>query len=405
MPVYQYKGRHARTQAVISGERFAASTPALASVLRKEQVNPIFIREKKGKFKLPSLGLKRVSVKELALFSRQFAIMLDAGLPLVQCLEILANQTPNKAFKEILLQILNDVESGTTLSEAMRKHPTAFDDLYTNMVAAGEAGGILDTILKRLTVFAEKIVKLRRAIVSASMYPSIVLTVAAGVIMIILYFAIPIFKTLFEGLDAPLPFVTRFVIGLSNLLKSYILFVLAGAGIVFFGVRSYYKTDSGRMVIDGILLRLPILGDAFRKIAVARFSRTLATLLSSGVSIIEALEITARTAGNSVVQKAILSTRKAIEEGKTLSEPLKSSGIFPSMVTQMVSVGEQTGELDTMLSKVADYYEEEVDATVASMMTIMEPVLMVFLGVIIGGIVISMYLPIFTLISKLSANV
>jgi len=231
------------------------------------------------------------------------------------------------------------------------------------------------------------------------------LTVAAGVIMIILYFAIPVFKTLFEGLDAPLPFLTRFVIALSIALKSYILFLLGGVGIAIFGVRSYYRTEKGRMVIDGLLLRLPILGDAFRKIAVARFSRTLATLLSSGVSIIEALEITARTAGNSVVQAAILATRKAIEEGKTLSEPLRTSNIFPSMVTQMVSVGEQTGELDTMLAKVADYYEEEVDATVANLMTIMEPVLMVFLGVVIGGIVISMYLPIFTLVSKLSAGI
>jgi type IV pilus assembly protein PilC len=405
MPVYLYKGRQTRSQAIVSGERFAANTQALALVLRKEQVNPIFIREKKDTFKLPSFGSKRVTIKELALFSRQFAIMLDAGLPLVQCLEILGNQSPNKAFKEILLQVLNDVESGSTLSEAMRKHPTAFDDLYTNMISAGEAGGILDTILKRLTIFAEKIVKLRRAIMSASMYPAIVLSVAAAVIMIILYFAIPVFKSLFEGLDAPLPFVTRFVIALSNMLKTYILFIIGGVGIVIFGVKSYYKTEKGRMVIDGLLLHLPILGDAFRKIAVARFSRTLATLLSSGVSIIEALEITARTAGNSVVQNGVLSTRKAIEEGKTLSEPLKATGIFPSMVCQMVSVGEQTGELDTMLSKIADYYEEEVDATVANLMTIMEPVLMVFLGVVIGGIVISMYLPIFSLISKLSAGV
>jgi type IV pilus assembly protein PilC len=405
MPVYVYKGRQLRSHSVVLGERFAADTQALAAILRKEQIAPIFIREKKEKLKFSGFSMQRVSVKELALFSRQFAIMLDAGLPLVQCLEILGNQTPNKVFKKILLQILNDVESGSTLSDAMRKHPKAFDELYTNMIAAGEAGGILDSILKRLTVFSEKIVKLRRAIVSASMYPSIVLSVAAAVIVIILYFAIPIFKTLFEGLDAPLPFVTRFVIGLSNMLKSYILFILGAVGVAIFGVRSYYHTDQGRKAIDGLMLRLPILGDVFRKIAVARFSRTLSTLLTSGVSIIEALEITARTAGNSVVQEAILSTRKAIEEGRTLSEPLKATGIFPSMVTQMVSVGEQTGELDTMLSKVADYFEEEVDATVASMMTIMEPVLMVFLGVVIGGIVISMYLPIFTLIGKLSANV
>lgn len=405
MPVYVFKGRNIRSQAVVSGERFAPSTQSLAAVLRREQVTPIFIREKKKRFALSGFSIKKVTVKELALFSRQFAIMIDAGLPLVQCLEILAQQTPNKGFKNILLQILNDVESGSTLSEAMRKHPSAFDDLYTNMIAAGEAGGILDTILKRLTAFAEKIVKLRRAILSASMYPAIVLTVAAGVIMIILYFAIPIFKTLFEGLDAPLPFATRFVIGLSNFVKTYILFILIGVAIALFSVRSYYHTEPGRKVIDRLLLNLPVLGEVFRKIATARFSRTLATLLSSGVSIMEGLEITARTAGNAIIQEAILSTRKSIEEGKTMTEPLKATGIFPSMVTQMVSVGEQTGELDTMLTKVADYYEEEVDATVADMMTIMEPILMVILGVIIGGIVISMYLPIFSLISKLSANV
>lgn len=405
MPVYAYKGRNIRSHALVAGERFASNAQSLVASLRKEQVTPIHIREKRKRFDITLFESKHVSMKELALFSRQFAIMLDAGLPLMQCLEILAQQTPNKGFKNILMQILNDVESGSTLSDALRKHPRVFDDLYTNMVSAGEAGGILDTILKRLTVYAEKIVKLRRAILSASMYPSIVLSVAAGVIMIILYFAIPIFKTLFEGLNAPLPFATRFVIGLSNFLKSYILFILGGIGVVLFSIRSYYLTPGGRKVLDRLKLKLPLFGEVFRKIATARFSRTLATLLSSGVSIIEGLEITARTAGNAIIQEAILDTRKAIEEGKTMTDPLRASGIFPSMVTQMVSVGEQTGELDTMLTKVADYYEEEVDTTVADLMTITEPILMVILGVIIGGIVISMYLPIFSLISKLSANV
>jgi type IV pilus assembly protein PilC len=404
MPVYEYKGRNNRTQAVVSGELTANDAQAVTQQLRKEGVTAVSIREKKVTINVMKRSPKGVPLKDVALFSRQLAIMLDAGLPLVQGLRILADQASNKVFQSNLVDVYTDVEQGSSLSEAMRKHPRTFDNLYTNMIAAGEAGGILDTILKRLTAYAEKIIKLRRALVSASIYPSSILFVAAAVILLILYYAIPIFKSLFEGLGATLPLPTRVVIALSNFVQSYIVFIILGFVFAGFAVRSYYATEKGRKVIDRLLLNIPVLGIALRKIAVARFARTLATLFTSGVSIIEGLDITAKTAGNSVVQEAITSIRKAIEEGKTMAEPMKASGIFPAMVTQMVSIGEQTGELDTLLSKLADYYEEEVDATVENLMTLLEPIMMVFLGVTIGGIVISMYMPIFALIAKLAGG-
>ncbi|MGH9857903.1 MAG: type II secretion system F family protein, partial [Acidobacteriota bacterium] len=342
-----------------------------------------------------------ISAKELAVFTRQFSVMIDAGLPLVQCIEILGVQSENKVFQKVLLQVRQDVESGATLADAMRKHPKVFDDLYCNMIAAGEAGGILDTILQRLAVYIEKIVKLRRAVRSAMIYPIAVLAIAALVVAIILWKVIPTFAALFAGLGAELPLPTRVVIWLSNFVGRYFLLLVFLLVALLYALKRYHATYRGRRVIDGILLKMPILGGVLRKIAVARFCRTLATLVSSGVPILEALEITAKTAGNAVVEDAIMATRKSIEEGKTISEPLKETEVFPPMVVHMIAVGEQTGALDAMLSKIADFYEEEVDAAVENMLTLLEPIMILFLGIVIGGIVISMYLPLFSLLSKI----
>jgi type IV pilus assembly protein PilC len=403
MPVFAFRGRNVRTNESIAGERFAASAQALAAVLRREQVAPVSIQEKREK--KPLLSLRRsVSKGEVAIFTRQFSVMLDAGLPLVQCLEALGQQNPNLAFRSTLEQIRGDVEAGSTLSDAMARHPRVFDPLYTNMVAAGEAGGILDTILQRLAAFIEKIVKLKRALRSAMIYPGVILSIAIVVVGIILWKVIPVFRTLFQGFQVELPLLTRIVLALSAFVESYAIFLFAAVGLIAFGIRSYYRTDNGRHVIDRLLLRIPVLGEVFRKIGVARFTRTLATLLTSGVAILECLDITARTAGNAILEDVVRQIRRNIEEGKTMTEPMKQSNFFPAMVTQMVAVGESTGELDTMLVKVADYYEEEVDVIMANFLTILEPILMVILGVVVGGIVISMYLPMFKLIQILSGG-
>jgi type IV pilus assembly protein PilC len=403
MPIYTYRGRNVRTNESLSGERFSNSAQALAAVLRREQIAPIAIQEKKSTGTSFSFR-KKVSQSEIAIFTRQFSVMLDAGLPLVQALDAIAQQHPNKEFKAVLEQIRNDVESGTTLSAAMARHPKVFDTLYTNMVAAGETGGILDTILQRLCSFIEKIVKLKRALRSAMIYPSTILTIAVGVVIVILWKVVPVFSTLFEGFNVALPLPTRFVIALSGLVERYMIFFLILAGIAAAGLRSYNKTENGRRVIDRTLLKVPILGDVLRKIGVARFTRTLATLMTSGVPILEGLDITAKTSGNAILEDTIYQVRQKIEGGGTMADPMRQSGFFPPMVTQMVSVGESTGELDTMLVKVADYYEEEVDVVVANLLTILEPVLMVFLGTVVGGIVISMYLPLFKLIQVLSGG-
>ena len=403
MPVYTFRGRNTRTNESITGERFSNSPQHLAALLRREMIIPSAIEEKRAqRFQLPFR--KGVSQAEVALFTRQFSVMLDAGLPLVQCIEAIGQQHPNAAFKSVLEQIRIDVEGGSTLAGAMGKHPKVFDSLYANMIAAGEAGGILDTILQRLATFIEKIVKLKRAMRSAMIYPGVILSVAVIVVAIILWKVVPVFRTLFEGFNVQLPMPTRIVIGISYFLESYIILLVAAAVMAAFGLRSYYKTDKGRYTVDGLLLRVPILGDILRKIGVARFTRTLATLLTSGVSILEALDITANTAGNAILEETIRKIRRNIEEGKTIADPMKDSKFFPSMVIQMVSVGESTGELDNMLVKVADYYEDEVDTVVANLLTILEPVMMVFLGVIVGGIVISMYMPLFKLIRVLSGG-
>jgi type IV pilus assembly protein PilC len=403
MPVYTFRGRNIRTNESIAGERFSNSQQALAAVLRREQIAPLAIHEKKEQ-KWSFSFRKKVSQEEIAIFTRQFSVMLDAGLPLVQCLDAIAQQHQNPVFKSTLEQVRTDVESGSTLSDAMGRHPKVFDTLFTNMIAAGETGGILDTILQRLAVFIEKMVKLKRALRSALIYPSVVITIAVGVVTLILWKVIPVFRTLFEGFNVELPLLTRIVIGLSTFVSSYFLFVVILLVLTVFAVRSYYKTDKGRHIIDRLLLRLPILGDVIRKIGVARFTRTLSTLLSSGVPILEGLDVTAKTSGNAILEDVIYKLRHSIEEGKTISEPMRQSSYFPAMVTQMISIGESTGELDTMLVKVSDYYEEEVDTTMANLLTLMEPVMMVFLGVVVGGIVIAMYLPMFKLIQVLSGG-
>jgi type IV pilus assembly protein PilC len=330
--------------------------------------------------------------------------MIDAGLPLVQCLEILASQQENKFFQKILTNTRSQVEGGATLSAAMRSSPKAFDPLYVNMVEAGETGGILDTILQRLSTYIEKNVKLQRAVKSALVYPVGVLTVAGGVITLLLWKVVPIFATLFAGLGVDLPLPTKIVIALSNFIGSIFgLLILIALGGAIFGLKVWYGTPQGRFVLDTIVLKLPVLGILMRKIAVARFTRTLGTLISSGVPILEGLDITARTAGNAVVERALQKVRKSLEEGKSLTEPLRESEVFPGMVTQMIAVGEQTGAMDAMLQKIADFYEEEVDAAVKDLLTALEPIMIVFLGVVVGGVVISMYLPLFSLIGKLSS--
>ena len=387
----------------MTGERIADTMDAAVSALRREQIQVTQINPLKVKAaKKPRP--KAVSAKDLAIFTRQFSVMIGAGLPLVQCLDILGTQAEDKNFGGVILATRTSVEGGATLADAMRQHPKVFDALFTNMIAAGEAGGILDAILQRLATYIEKAVKLKSQVQSAMMYPIAVIVIAAVVVGAILWKVIPTFATLFAGLGAELPMPTRIVIAMSNFLVAFMPVIIAAIVGLVMGFRAYYATERGRMVVDNIMLKLPVLGMLLRKIAVARFCRTLSTLLSSGVSILEALDITARTAGNAVVEKAIFTTRKSIEGGETIAAPLRQTAVFPPMVVQMISVGEATGALDTMLSKIADFYEEEVDVAVAGMLTLMEPIMIALLGGVVGGIVIAMYLPIFTLIGELTGG-
>jgi type IV pilus assembly protein PilC len=405
MPTFAYAGR-TRAGQTVSGERIAETMDAAVAALRRENIQITKIDPIKGKAeakpKAAKKGGVKVPAKNLAIFTRQFSVMIDAGLPLVQCLDILGKQEPHKGFSGVILKTREDVEAGASLADAMKKHPKTFDALYANMIAAGEAGGILDTILKRLATYIEKSVKLKGEVKSAMIYPVAVIVIAAVVVGAILWKVIPTFAQLFAGLGAQLPLPTRVVIAASNGIVAYgwILIILLGAA--GYGLKSYYATDNGRHVIDRIMLKMPILGDILRKVAVARFCRTLSTLLASGVPILDGLDITARTSGNAIIEDAILLTRSGIERGETISGPLKETNVFPSMVTQMINVGETTGALDAMLSKIADFYEEEVDSAVAGLLTLMEPVMIAFLGVVVGGIVIAMYMPIFDLISKLT---
>src|SRR5215831_15366295 len=408
MATFAYTGK-TRAGEIVSGERVATDMDAAVAALRREQVmvtkiTPAKAAAKVEEKKKPGGGRtdKAASAKNLAVFVRQFSVMIDAGLPLVQCLDILGNQEEDKNFAEVILQTRTAVEGGAALADAMKRYPKSFDPLYTNMIAAGEAGGILDTILKRLAVYIEKAVKLKGQVKSAMIYPVAVIVIAAVVVGVILWKVIPTFAAMFEGLGAQLPLPTRIVIALSENLVKFAPFVIPALGAAAWGFRQYYKTDNGRHMIDRIVLKLPVLGMLMRKIAVARFCRTLSTLIASGVPILDGLEITARTSGNAIIEDAIMSTRKSIERGETISAPLRETEIFPPMVTQMISVGEATGALDAMLAKIADFYEEEVDTAVAGMLTLLEPIMIAFLGVVVGGIVIAMYMPIFDMISKLA---
>lgn len=406
MPTYVFKGRN-RLNEIVVGERVAADRSTLEALLRREQIILTSAREKGREISLPKIGREKVKSKDLALFTRQFSVMLDAGLPLVQCLEILGQQQDNKAFQKVIFQVRSDVEAGMTLADSMAKHPKVFEPLYSNMVAAGETGGILDIILQRLSTYLEKMVKLKSDVKSALIYPIAVIVISIIVISIIMIVVIPAFKNIFEGLLGPgerLPWLTEVVVTMSHIMATYWWLVSLIIAIAVFALKAWYKTDKGHRLIDKTLLKLPIIGLILQKIAIARFSRTLSTLLSSGVPILESLEITARTSGNVIIGEAILKIRVAIEQGSTIVEPLRAAQVFPVMVSQMIGVGEQTGALDAMLSKIADFYEQEVDAAIANLLALLEPAMIMFLGVTIGTIVIAMYLPLFTLIGKLAGG-
>jgi type IV pilus assembly protein PilC len=399
MPTFLWEGKTAQGT-VLKGDMEAPNLEAVLSALRERRIRPIPNRiRQKGQgldkeISIPGFGAK-VKAKEVSLFTRQMATMIDAGLPIVQCLDILSEQSANKLLRNTIRTIRQDVEGGLTLADSLRKHPKVFDDLYTNMVQAGEAGGVLNTILNRVALFIEKAAKLKRKVKGAMIYPCSILAVAVIVVAVLLVFVIPVFAELFSSMGKALPLPTQIAINISNWFIAYWLYMLFGAGAIFGALRFYYRTPPGRMHVDGIFLRLPIFGDLLRKVAVARFSQNMSILLSSGVPILDGLAITARTAGNKVVEKAIMDSRVSISQGKTVAEPLRDSKIFPAMVCQMVAVGESTGGLDGMLKKIGELYEEEVDDAVANLTALMEPLIMVVLGVILGALVISMYLPIF----------
>jgi type IV pilus assembly protein PilC len=400
MPSFVWKGK-SRSGQVQEGQLLADTRDAAVSVLRRQQIQVTSIREKGREIKLIPRLPSRIGAKRIAIFTRQFSVMLDAGLPLVQCLEILGDQEESRAFQAVIQQVRSDVESGASLADAMRKHPKAFDNLFTNMVAAGEAGGILDIILQRLSVYIEKAVKLNSQVRAALIYPVSIIVIAAFVVFIILWKVIPVFAQLFAGLGGEMPLLTRIVIGASNFVADYFIFILMVIGFGWFAVKKWHDTPHGRRILDGAMLRIPVIGMLLRKIAVARFCRTLGTLTASGVPILDGLEITAKTAGNAIVEDAIMSVRKSVEEGKTISEPLAQTKVFPAMVVQMINVGEQTGALDQMLSKIADFYEDEVDTAVAGLMKLIEPLMITVLGGVIGTIVAAMYLPLYSVLSKI----
>jgi len=401
MPVFTFSGKDA-SGTKVSGERMAVNKQALAQALRRERITPGAIREKGKEFSLPTFGSGKVNTKEIAIFFRQFSVMIDAGLPLVQCLEILAANQENPAFQKTLTGVRTTVEGGATLANAMRQYPVAFDDLTTNMIEAGETGGILDVILQRLATYVEKAVRLKSAVKSALIYPVAVVSMAVLIVGALLKWVVPIFANLFAGLGVALPLPTRIVMGLSAFVQTFWWMFFVGAAVIFFGIKQIRKHPRGRYYFDKMLLHLPVIGLLLRKIAVGRFTRTLGTLITSGVPILEGLSITAKTSGNAVLEEALMKVRKAIEEGRTIVDPLRECGVFPNMVTQMIGVGEATGAMDSMLQKIADFYEEEVDAATKDMLAMLEPVIIGTLGVMIGGIVISLYMPLFAMIAKLA---
>jgi type IV pilus assembly protein PilC len=401
MPVFTFSGKDASGQKV-SGERVAANKQSLAQTLRRERITPGAIREKGKEFSLPTFGSSKVKTKDIAIFFRQFSVMIDAGLPLVQCLEILAANQENPTFQKTLTGVRTTVEGGATLANAMRQYPVIFDDLTTNMIEAGETGGILDIILQRLAIYVEKAVRLKAAVKSALIYPIAVVSMAGLIVGALLKWVVPIFANLFAGLGVDLPLPTRIVMGLSAFVQAFWWVFLVVGGAIFFGIKQIRKHPKGRYLFDKALLNIPIIGGLLRKIAVGRFTRTLGTLITSGVPILEGLSITARTSGNAVLEEALMKVRKAIEEGRTIVDPLRECGVFPNMVTQMIGVGEATGAMDSMLQKIADFYEEEVDAATKDMLAMLEPVIIGILGFSVGGIVISLYMPLFSMIAKLA---
>jgi len=397
MPVFRYTGK-TRTGVAQQGEIEASDRASATAVLRQRQILVTSIRTKPKdlQFKIPGWGGK-VSEQEVVIFTRQFATMIDAGLPLVQCLDILARQTENKEFAKVIGQVKTDVESGDSFADALRKHPRIYSDFYVNMVEAGEAGGILDTILARLAAYMEKAAALRSEVKGAMTYPAVIIGIAIVVIVFLLIYVIPVFADMFTSFGGTLPAPTRFVMFLSDLVKDYILYVIPLVVVAIWLFKRFYRTPKGKLTVDTLLLKLPVFGPLIQKVAVAKFTRTLGTLVSSGVPILDGLEITARTAGNKVVEGAVLAISSSIKEGQTIAEPLGRQAVFPSMVVQMIEVGENAGALDAMLNKIADFYDQEVDTAVAALTKLMEPMLMVFLGVVIGGMVVAMYLPIFKL--------
>jgi type IV pilus assembly protein PilC len=401
MPVFTFSGKNASGEKV-SGERTATNKDVLTSQLRRERITPSAVRQKGKEFVMPTFGTSKVKTKEIAIFFRQFSVMIDAGLPLVQCLEILAANQENPSFQKTLTGVRTTVEGGATLANAMKGFPKVFDDLTVNMMEAGETGGILDIILQRLAAYVEKAVKLRAAVKSALIYPVSVISLAFLIVGALLKWVVPIFANLFAGLGVALPLPTRIVMGLSAFVGHFWWFVIVGMIGSVFGVKQIRKDPRGRYYMDYILLKMPVIGVLLRKIAVARFTRTLGTLITSGVPILEGLSITAKTSGNAVLEEALMKVRKAIEEGRTIVDPLRESGVFPNMVTQMIGVGEATGAMDAMLQKIADFYEDEVDAATKDMLAMLEPVIIGLLGVMIGGIVVSLYLPLFSMIAKLA---
>lgn len=401
MPKFAYSGKTLSGQ-VAKGVIEAANLAQANAVLRRQQIVPSSLSPKKSglaalnEIQIPGMEQK-VKVKEIVVFTRQFATMIDAGLPLVQCLDILANQQENKRFQKVLLDVKTRVEEGSTFADALRKHPKIFDNLFVNLVAAGEVGGILDTILNRLSGFMEKAEKLKGKIKGALTYPIAVIVIAMIVVTGLLLWVVPVFDEMFKGFGSALPVPTQIIVNMSNGLKAYWYLIFGSLAGVIIGIKQFYKTKKGRRIMDAVFLKMPVFGDLLRKTAVARFTRTLGTMLSSGVPILEALEIVAKTAGNVVIEEAIMQARSSLSEGKTLAEPLAATKVFPGMVTQMITVGESTGSMDTMLNKIADFYEDEVDASVDTLTALIEPMLMAFLGVVVGGLVIALYLPIFSL--------
>jgi len=396
MAVFVYQGRSASGNQ--NGEIEAPDRSAAVGELRRRSILVTKIAEKSA----PKMSFKfggKVKDKEMAIFTRQFSTMIDAGLPLVQCLNILAEQSESKTLRSVTGQVARHVEAGSTLADALRRHPRTFDDLFTNLVEVGEAGGILDVVLQRLAAYIEKAAALKRKVKAAMVYPCAIIGVALLVVIFMLTFVIPTFAQMFKDLGADLPLPTKIVMMLSDFVRGYILLLIAGMIGAVMALRSYYRTEGGRATIDALMLKTPVFGTLVRKVAVARFTRTLGTLVQSGVPILDGLRITARTAGNKVVEKAVLQCRAAVTEGKTLADPLRTSGVFPPMVTQMISVGEQTGALDAMLSKIADFYDDEVDTAVSTLTSLLEPIMIVFLGVVVGGLVVAMYLPIFKLVT------